>query len=65
TTTGRAIGAAVVGTLILSLVSLVPFVGVITALAAILGSGAVVYHAIKQAQADDGSSLLTLDQPAA
>jgi hypothetical protein len=46
TSTGRAIGAAVLGTLIVALVSLIPFVAVITGIAAILGSGAFVYRAI-------------------
>jgi hypothetical protein len=46
TSTGRAIGAALLGTLILSLVSLIPFVAFITTVAAILGSGAFVYRAI-------------------
>jgi len=46
TDTGRAIGAAVLGTLILSLLSLIPFVAVITGIAALLGSGAFVYRAL-------------------
>jgi hypothetical protein len=46
TDTGRAIGAALLGTLILSLVSLIPFVAVVTTIAAILGSGAFVYRTI-------------------
>jgi hypothetical protein len=46
TSTGRAIGAAILGTLIVSLISLIPFVAVITGLAAILGSGAFVYRAL-------------------
>ncbi len=53
TTTGRAIGAALLGTLILSLVSLLPFVAVITGIAAILGSGAFVYRAITHRNATD------------
>lgn len=47
TDTWRAIGAAVLGTLILTLVSLIPFVAVITGIAAIIGSGAFVYRAFK------------------
>lgn len=46
TDTGRAIGAAVLGTLILSLLSLIPFVAFITGIAALLGSGAFVYRAL-------------------
>ncbi len=47
TSTGRAIGAAVLGTLLVSLVSLIPFVAIITSIAAILGSGAFVYRTFK------------------
>lgn len=46
TDTGRAIGAAVLGTLIFSLISLIPFVAIVTSIAALLGSGAFVYRAI-------------------
>lgn len=46
TSTGRAIGAAMLGTLIVALISLIPFVAVITGIAGILGSGAFVYRAI-------------------
>lgn len=46
TDTSRAIGAAVLGTLIVSLISLIPFVAVVTGIAAIIGSGAFVYRAI-------------------
>lgn len=53
TSTGRAIGAALLGTLILSLVSLIPFVGIITSIAAILGSGAFVYRAFNHRNATD------------
>lgn len=53
TDTGRAIGAAVLGTLILSLVSLLPFVAVITSIAAILGSGAFVYRTISNRNSTD------------
>ncbi len=51
TDTGRAIGAALLGTLIVSLVSLIPFVAIITTIAAILGSGAFVYRAFKNRNA--------------
>lgn len=47
TDTGRAIGSALLGTLIVLLVSLIPFVAVITGIAAVLGSGAFVYRAFK------------------
>lgn len=47
-TTGRSIAAAVLGTLIISLLSLIPFVGVITGIAALLGSGAFVYRAFNR-----------------
>lgn len=53
TTTGRAVGAALLGTLILSAVSLIPFVAVITTIAAIIGSGAFVYRAIANRNATD------------
>lgn len=53
TDTGRAIGAALLGTLILSLVSLIPFVAIITTIAAIVGSGAFVYRAIVNRDAPD------------
>jgi hypothetical protein len=53
TDTGRAIGAAILGTLIVALVSLIPFVAIITAIAAILGSGAFVYRAFKNRNAAD------------
>jgi hypothetical protein len=46
TSTGRAIGAAILGTLIVSLISLIPFVAVVTGIAAIIGSGAFVYRAL-------------------
>ena len=46
TDTGRAIGAAMLGTLILSLISLIPFVAFVTGIAALLGSGAFVYRAL-------------------
>ncbi len=46
TDTGRAIGAAVIGTLIISLLSLIPFVGFIAGIAALLGSGAFIYRAL-------------------
>lgn len=42
----RAIGAAVLGTLILSLISLIPFVAIVTGIAALLGSGAFIYRAL-------------------
>jgi hypothetical protein len=48
TDTGRAIGAAVLGTLIVALISLIPFVAIVTSIAAILGSGAFVYRAISK-----------------
>lgn len=50
TTTGRVIAAAVLGTFLLSLVSLIPFVAIITSIAAILGSGAFVYRAFEAAK---------------
>lgn len=53
TDTGRAIGSALLGTLIVLLVSLIPFVAVITGIAAILGSGAFVYRAFKHRNAAD------------
>ncbi|MEZ4505119.1 MAG: hypothetical protein R2848_04440 [Thermomicrobiales bacterium] len=53
TTTGRAVGAALLGTLILSAVSLIPFIAVITTIAAIIGSGAFVYRAIANRNATD------------
>ncbi len=53
TNTGRAIGAALLGTLILSLVSLIPFVAIVTTIAAILGSGAFVYRAIANRNASE------------
>lgn len=46
TTVGRAIGAALLGTLIFSLISLIPFVAFVTSIAALLGSGAFVYRAL-------------------
>ena len=42
-----ALGSALLGTLIVLLVSLIPFVAVITGIAAVLGSGAFVYRAFK------------------
>jgi hypothetical protein len=53
TDTGRAIGAAVLGTLIVSLISLIPFVAIVTTIAAILGSGAFVYRALTNRNATD------------
>ena len=53
TDTGRAIGAALLGTLILSLVSLIPFVAIVTSIAAILGSGAFVYRTLSNRNAPD------------
>ena len=47
-TTGRSIAAAVLGTLIISAVSLIPFVGIFTGIAALLGSGAFVYRAFSR-----------------
>ena len=60
TDTGRAIGAAVLGTLIVSLVSLIPFVAIITTIAAILGSGAFVYRTIKNRNATELPSIAGL-----
>ena len=63
TNTGRAIGAALLGTLILSLVSLIPFVAIVTGIASILGSGAFVYRAFKHRNATnlpDNSGLQTV-----
>ena len=57
TDTGRAIGAALLGTLIVALVSLIPFVAVISSIAAILGSGAFVYRAIKNRNAVEVPSI--------
>jgi hypothetical protein len=45
---GRAIGATVLGVLILALVSLIPFVAVVVALAGMLGSGALVARALER-----------------
>ena len=42
--------AAVLGTLILSLISLIPFVAIVTGILAILGSGAFVYRAFESAK---------------
>lgn len=50
TSTGRVIGAAILGTFILSLISLIPFVAFVTGIAAILGSGAFVYRAFESAR---------------
>jgi hypothetical protein len=50
TSTGRVIGAAVLGTFILALVSLIPFVAIVTFIAAILGAGAFVYRAFESAR---------------
>jgi cytoskeletal protein CcmA (bactofilin family) len=47
-TTGKAIGAAMLGVLIVALVSLIPFVAVISGLAGMVGAGALVYRAFDQ-----------------
>jgi hypothetical protein len=57
TDTGRAIGAAVLGTLIVALVSLIPFVAIVTGIAAILGSGAFVYRAITNRNATEAPAV--------
>jgi cytoskeletal protein CcmA (bactofilin family) len=50
-TTGGAIGAAVLGVIILAVVSLIPFVAIIVALAGMLGAGALVYRTFRRTRA--------------
>jgi MFS family permease len=49
-TTGGAIGMTILGVIILALVSLIPFVAIITALAGMLGAGALVYRTFRRSQ---------------
>ncbi len=63
TDTGRAIGAALLGTLILSLISLIPFVAVVTTIAAIIGSGAFVYRAIVNRDSPDVAAVPVVSAP--
>lgn len=48
TSTGAAIGTAVLGVIIMALLSLIPFVAFIVFLAGLLGAGALVYRAFKR-----------------
>jgi hypothetical protein len=49
-TTGGAIGMTILGVIILALVSLIPFIAIITALAGMLGAGALVYRTFRRSQ---------------
>ncbi|CAN5679805.1 hypothetical protein BH23CHL4_BH23CHL4_02010 [soil metagenome] len=49
-TTGGAIGMTMIGVIILALVSLIPFVAVITGLAGMLGAGALVYRTFNRSR---------------
>jgi MFS family permease len=51
-TDGKAIGAAVLGTIIVAIVGLIPFVAFIVALAGMLGSGALVYRIFQRARGE-------------
>lgn len=57
-TTGRAIGGTTIGIIILLLLSLVPFVVAIVVLASMLGSGGLVYRAIKRSGDPDTTDAL-------
>lgn len=50
TSTWRVIAAAMLGTFLILLVSLIPFVAIFTGIAAVLGSGAFVYRAFEAAK---------------
>lgn len=55
-TIGKAIGAALLGVVILAVISLIPFIAPIVGLAGMLGAGALVYRAFKQATGRSGAS---------